>query len=497
MITGHGFGPGVGLSQWGAEERASAGQTAGRILSFYYPGARLGTMPTAAATVRVLVAEEGGVRIGSSSAFTVRDAGGGEARLAGGAYTRRRHGAPALGGLALPLTVEPGSAPLEVDGTGYPGPLTLRRERTRLQAIVTLPLERYLVGVVSSECYGGWPEQALSAQAIASRTYALAYLNPAAPFDLYNDDRSQNYHGLAREFPAAAAAVAATAGDVMLYGGRPIEAFFTASNGGMTRTADEAWGGASLPYIVSRPDPYDARSPARDWGPVVVSIDRLRSAFPEIPSRIVGAGVTLTRANRAAAVTLEARRRLALRDPRADAAGTAPSPLHLLHRRRHIRGVSLSARRSLDRPVPLAKAAGLCKVRGEATHRATAGWGVCPPADRGEIHMSGHVGSQVRALPFTGFTALPFIIVGIVLSAVGAVMRKVSRPETDGLSTSAGPGPAGPDESSLRCVLRPVGPKRDDCVRRRLGGASEDDDAAAGRHSRRVGERLRQAAGES
>ncbi len=240
----------------------------------------------------MLVEERSRLRFGSSAAFTIRDADGRLSRLAGGSYPLASGGLFEPGGLKLPLTVEPGSAPLEVEGTRYPGSLTLRGEQTRLQAIVTVPLERYLVGVVSSECFGSWPQQTLRAQAVASRTYALANLNPAAAFDLHDDDRSQNYHGLAREFPSASAAVAATAGETLLYGGRPIQAFFTASNGGLTRTAEEAWGGTSLPYIVSRADPFDARSPASDWGPVSVSIDKLRSAFPDVPARIMGAIVT-------------------------------------------------------------------------------------------------------------------------------------------------------------------------------------------------------------
>jgi SpoIID/LytB domain protein len=306
VISGHGFGHGVGLSQWGAEQRARAGQTYDRILSFYYPGAVLGTVPTATTAVRVLVAERGRLRLGSSSAFTVRDAGGHVVALPGGLQPVTVDGVLGDERLTLPLRVSPGRSPLQVEGTRYPGSLTLRREGAQLQAIVMLPLERYLVGVVSSECFGYWPQQALRAQAVASRTYALANLNPAAPFDLYHDDRSQNYHGLARDFSSAAAAVAATAGSVLLYGERPIQAFFSASNGGLTRAADEAWGGTSLPYLVSRSDPYDAGSPVHDWGPVQVTVQQLRSAFPELPAQIVGAGVKLTPAKRAAAVTLSA-----------------------------------------------------------------------------------------------------------------------------------------------------------------------------------------------
>src|SRR5262249_6740052 len=72
--TGHGFGHGVGLSQWGAEERAAAGQTFQQILSFYYPGTELKTV--AGADVRVWLASRPKLQVGSQAAFTVRDAGG-------------------------------------------------------------------------------------------------------------------------------------------------------------------------------------------------------------------------------------------------------------------------------------------------------------------------------------------------------------------------------------------------------------------------------------
>jgi len=138
---------------------------------------------------------------------------------------------------------------------------------------------------------------------VASRTYALSHLRPGADFDLYDDDRSQNFHGLQKDFPSAAAAVAATRRQVLLFGGHPIQALFSASNGGMTSGAEDVWGGPPLPYLPSRPDPYDARSPARNWGPVKVSIDKLRTAFPGLPSAIAGIDVSRNGAERAATVT--------------------------------------------------------------------------------------------------------------------------------------------------------------------------------------------------
>jgi stage II sporulation protein D len=301
-ISGHGFGHGVGLSQWGAEERAAAGQNHRQILAFYYPGTRLGTGP-ARATVRVLVAEHPRLRLDSAASFTVRDAHGRVVRSPAGRYSFTVAGALGPARLVFPLHVQPGAAPLAVDGIRYRGTLTLNEEGGRLQAIETLPLEDYLVGVVSTENPGYWPQEALRAQAVASRTYAVSHLRPTADFDLYADDRSQNYHGLQKEFPSAAAAVAATRGHVLLFEGRPIQALFSASNGGFTSGAEGVWGGPPLPYLVSRPDPYDARSPASKWGPVKVNVAALRAAFPGVPSAIAGVTVSRNDAERAATVT--------------------------------------------------------------------------------------------------------------------------------------------------------------------------------------------------
>jgi stage II sporulation protein D len=301
-ISGHGFGHGVGLSQWGAEERAAAGQTYQQILSFYYPGTRLGTGPTGAA-VRVLVAEKPSLRFGSTAPFKVRDGRGRVARLPGGRYALAAGGTLGPARLTPPLHLQPGAAPLEVAGIRYRGTLLLQEEASLLRAINTLALEDYVVGVVSTENPGYWPQGALRAQAVASRTYALSHLRPSAAFDLYDDDRSQNYHGLQKEFPSAATAVTATRRQVLLFDGRPIQAFFSASNGGLTSGVEEVWGGPALPYLVSRPDPYDARGPASDWGPVKVGVDKLRAAFPGVPSGIATVRVSRSGAERAATVT--------------------------------------------------------------------------------------------------------------------------------------------------------------------------------------------------
>jgi SpoIID/LytB domain protein len=281
VISGHGLGHGIGLSQWGAEERAAAGQSYAEILAFYYPGTQLGA--GADTSVRILLAERPTAWIGSRAAFTITDAHGAVLRLGAGGHTVSADGRIDGTALAFPAVVRPGSAALRLGGTGYDGTFTLSSTGSTLLVVNTLGLEDYLGSVVSAECPGTWHPAALEAQAIASRSYALANLHPAAAFDLYPDDRSQNYHGLARRLPGATAAVSATRGRVLLYDGTVVDALFSAANGGLTSVPDDVWAHGSLPYFSVEPDAFDARGPDTDWGPVTVPLATIRRVFPQVP----------------------------------------------------------------------------------------------------------------------------------------------------------------------------------------------------------------------
>jgi stage II sporulation protein D len=301
VISGHGVGHGIGLSQWGAEERAAAGQTLAEILAFYYPGTSPGTAP--GSSVRVLVADRAAVRIGSTAGFSIAGARGAVLHLPAGIYAIDARGRVDGHILTLPAVVRPGSAPLRVAGTGYPGTLTIDRAGGRIHVVNTLDLERYVADVVSVECPGTWRPAALEAQAVASRSYALANLRPAAEFDLYPDDRSQNYHGLARELPSAVAAAAATRGQVLLYDGVVADTLFSAANGGLTTVPDGVWANVSLPYFSVRPDPFDARSPVTNWGPVAVPLSKLRRLFPQLPPVVTGVSLSRNAGGRVTSLT--------------------------------------------------------------------------------------------------------------------------------------------------------------------------------------------------
>jgi stage II sporulation protein D len=112
-----------------------------------------------------------------------------------------------------------------------------------------------------------WQPEALKAQAVVARSYALATLKPGKTFDLRNDTRSQVYNGVRAEEWQTNLAIGATAGRVLLWRGRVATTFYHSTSGGRTAAIREAWPDAqALPYLRSVSDPYDSASPHHRWG---------------------------------------------------------------------------------------------------------------------------------------------------------------------------------------------------------------------------------------
>jgi stage II sporulation protein D len=289
LVSGHGWGHGVGMGQWGAQGYALQGYTYDQILSTYYPGTTAGHTTTP--TIRVLLASgKKQLTISSTRSITVEDGDGVDYTLPAGKTTLT----PALqlavdGGpkqaLAAPLTFSPAGGSTVSLGRAYRGQILVDVVNGRLRAINTLPLEQYLYGVVPSEMPSTWLSAALEAQAVAARSYAIASRRGGAPFDVYADGRSQAYLGVSVETPAATEAVDETAGQVLLYNGQVATTMFSSSTGGRTQSAADAFGGSGRPYLVSQPDPYDSISPYHNWGPVPVTGKTLAQALgvPGLP----------------------------------------------------------------------------------------------------------------------------------------------------------------------------------------------------------------------
>ena len=266
VVSGHGWGHGLGLSQWGAYGYAKHGWTFDRILAHYYTGTTLG--PAKVSTVRVLLASAKQTTIESMTPWTVVDSSGTKTMLDPGVLVLKAK--LALTGhpeLQPPFTFV-GKQPLIVGKVPYRGKLSVSSDGKLIQVIDTVGLESYLKGVVPAEMPSAWPPEALKAQAVAARSYALANVTTGRPFDLYGDTRSQVFGGVKVEDAATSAAVDATKGQVVLYKGKVANTFFFSTSGGRTASAFESTG-LTVPYLVPVADPYDTASPYHDWGPVL------------------------------------------------------------------------------------------------------------------------------------------------------------------------------------------------------------------------------------
>ncbi len=120
----------------------------------------------------------------------------------------------------------------------------------QLALIHTLPLETYVIGIVSSEVPHSWPLEALKAQAIAARTYAVwqKFRRLDKNYHMESSVLDQVYGGAQREHTLAEQAVQQTKGQILTYDNKPIEAYFHATCGGQTESAQEAWG-KNLAYL--------------------------------------------------------------------------------------------------------------------------------------------------------------------------------------------------------------------------------------------------------
>lgn len=170
-----------------------------------------------------------------------------------------------VGRVETPVRLAPtAGARLHVAIRPYRGVLEVRRTPAgRITVVNELDLEEYLYGVLKMEVDPRWPPDALKAQAVAARTLALYSLNRfnAEGYDVRATTDSQVYGGVLAEDPRTTAAVEATRGQVLTYGGRPIFAAYHSDSGGHTEASELVWGGRYA-YLRAVADPY---TPAQPW----------------------------------------------------------------------------------------------------------------------------------------------------------------------------------------------------------------------------------------
>ena len=146
----------------------------------------------------------------------------------------------------------------------YIGDMSFSIQGGVIQLVNNLGLDQYLYGVVPHEMSDSFPLEALKSQAVAARNYAVSKISGSGTYDLTDlSSVDQVYKGYDPTLTNAIAAVDATAGKVMTYGGSVITAYYSASNGGMTDIPYHRWGGgANWVYYDIQPDPFDIANPS-------------------------------------------------------------------------------------------------------------------------------------------------------------------------------------------------------------------------------------------
>ena len=307
-ISGGGDGHGIGMSQYGAYGYAEHGWTYRQILGHYYQGTAIGTTsPTQ--IVRALIGTGGSgppTFTGASTAVAPRAANKSVSLQTGQKYLMK-----AISGGNVVLYTQSGQQlmsvrpPLVVSGPGalsfaghgqYRGSFEFRWESgLHVQTVDAVDLEDYVRGVVSAEMPASWSQQALEAQTVAARTYAITTSVNGNGYTLYSDTRSQMYQGVSAETASTDTAVANTRGQVVTYNGTPVATYFFASSGGYTESVQNVWLGSNPePWLRGVPDPYDnaGGNPYYRWSDSM----SMASAAASLGSLVKGTfeGITVT-----------------------------------------------------------------------------------------------------------------------------------------------------------------------------------------------------------
>lgn len=160
------------------------------------------------------------------------------------------------------------SAParVTVNGKGYRGLLEVSAADRGLLVVNELPLEEYLIGLINCEISSAWPMEAVKAQAVIARSYAVyqKLARRGAPYQLESSVMDQVYEGCDLEDSRAARGVAETAGEVLTYDGKVIQAFYHSNCAGHTESSERVWG-VSIPYLRGVPCQYCQQANPVRW----------------------------------------------------------------------------------------------------------------------------------------------------------------------------------------------------------------------------------------
>jgi stage II sporulation protein D len=146
--------------------------------------------------------------------------------------------------------------------------IDIDKEHRKLNVINIIGIEEYLYGVLKKEISPRWPAEALKAQAVAARTFAIFNMNKYIDkgYNICASTNSQAYGGVNHEDPLTNKAVDETRGLIMAYKGKPINAVYHSDSGGYTEDSENVWG-SFLPYLRSVKSKFEEKvfPPYHTW----------------------------------------------------------------------------------------------------------------------------------------------------------------------------------------------------------------------------------------
>ncbi len=303
VFAGRGNGHGAGMSQWGAWQGAKDGNSFAQILAFYYPGTTLEPTKTPSEILQVRISanpptnntttfsqvvlrptvspatlvtspagREWTIPVGEA-VIVVNSGGKVQATLAGEELGTYNHielqpggSGASEGRIQVELTTSGGSA---IDPREYWGTLRVQfgDDPGEVWVYNRVALEKYVRSIAEVDYDWAQPSsrfyapEAVKAQAVAARSYALAKNGTLS--DGWADQCYRGYTFEAK-YPGIAQAAEATTGLILTYGGEPATTFFSGHSGGYT--TDSAWSGTKPAYIIAQPDPWSLASPPSGTG---------------------------------------------------------------------------------------------------------------------------------------------------------------------------------------------------------------------------------------
>jgi len=187
-----------------------------------------------------------------------------------------------------------GSSAVTVNGKPYRGVVEASPGEAGILVVNELALEEYLVGLINCEISSAWPMEAVKAQAVIARTYALnrKEARSASFYHMESSVIDQVYDGCEIEDSRARRGVSDTAGEVLTYNGTVIQAFYHSNCGGRTEASENVWG-KPLPYLAGVNCRYCLTSPSAAWD-VQISLQELEDRLKAFGHKV--SGVTHMRA---------------------------------------------------------------------------------------------------------------------------------------------------------------------------------------------------------